>query len=47
MSVTFVANKIAIFEKINFGMVTEFDIQLYILDHGRDYTDIIDLGWNL
>ena len=41
MPVTFVANVITIFEENNFGMVKEYDIQLYILGYGRDYTDIV------
>ena len=38
--ITSVANVIIIFEKMNFRMMKEFDIQLYILHHGRDYIDI-------
>ena len=41
MHVTSVGNGITIFEEINFGTVKEFDIQLYILGHGRDYTNIV------
>ena len=41
MPVTYVANGIIIFVEMNFGMVKEFDIQLYILGHGRDYIDIV------
>ena len=35
------ANGIIIFVEMNFGMVKEFDILLYILGHGRDYIDIV------
>lgn len=38
-TVTSVANGMTIFEKMNFGIVKEFDIQFYILDHGWNYTD--------
>ena len=41
MPVTSVANRRTIFEEMNFGMVTEFHLHLYILGHGRDYTDWI------
>ena len=41
MPVTSVTNEITIFEEMNFKMVNEFNIWLYILSHGRDYTDIV------